>query len=143
MVILEDDQFLAHCYEMLLQRVSPHVQILSFTDGDKAWGELSKVDPDLFITDVEHPGRDVWEMLSLLTAEKVTYPILMVSGDFVPRESYQHMYPALKLTTISKPFDVPVFIKLLTDLLKATDGYMGITEQTRPNHTQGGATGLA
>ena len=142
-VILEDDQFLAQFYEMLIKKVSPHSQILFFTDGDTAWGELTKAEPDLFITDVEHPGTDAWEMFRMLAAAKVTYPILMISGDFVPGDKHKHLYPSLNLTAMSKPFDVSVFIKILADLLKASDGFLGSTEQTRPNDLISGAASLA
>ena len=143
MVVLEDDEFLAQFYEMLVKRVLPQAHILFFNNGDKAWEELTKVDPDLFITDVEHFGMDAWEMARMLAAAKVTYPIFMISGDFVSGTKHTHLYPELRLTLLSKPFDIPVFNKLLTDLLKPVDGFMSTTEPTRPNLTPGGAAGLA
>src|ERR1035438_10431164 len=73
-VILEDYPFMADFYEMVLAKISPRFQIHKFTNGDEAWRELGKIDPALFITDIEHSGTDAWEILRFLAAVKVNFP---------------------------------------------------------------------
>ncbi len=116
-VILEDDQFLAHLYELVLAKLSAQYQIQKFTDADEAWLSLAAA-PDLFITDVEHPGTDAWAVLERLAAKKVTFPILVISDEFQPGVVYQQVYPGMKVTLLSKPFVIQTLFKCLLGLLE-------------------------
>ena len=109
--IIEDEPIAARLYSGLLASFcSPNqVHLQTFTDGDAAWAELTKVDPDILITDLLHPGLDGEEILNLLAAEKVDYPILLIADDSLPADFYKTCYPELKLGTIGKPFQVSTF----------------------------------
>ena len=132
-IIVEDDQCLANLYALVIEKYFSRAQILKYTNGDDVWQELSKADPDLLITDVQHPGTDAWEMLKLLAAAKVTYPILMISGEIQPEVEYKNIHPGLKLTMMSKPFYLKNFLKYLTDVFESNGEFTVPVIQTRPN----------
>jgi FixJ family two-component response regulator len=113
LVILDDD--LADFYEDLVTGFTQRFQIQKFIDGDRAWAELSATDPDVLITDLFHPGISGLQLLKLLAARKVTYPILVVSGDpdslvgFCAKEC-----PDLKVTQLGKPFELGDFYNYIS-----------------------------
>lgn len=127
--ILEDEPVASQLYADLLTAIPGQFQIHKFTDGDEAWAELTKVDPDILITDIVHPGLDGWEMLKLLAVEKVSYPILVLTGDCQSVDFYKDCYPDLKLGMLGKPFRIQSFYQLLSALLQNRDGIMPAAKQ--------------
>ena len=104
----------------LKDRTKDRFQFHKFTDGDQAWEELSKADPDVFITDISHLGSDGYELMKRLAAKKVTYPILVVTGYTDPAFEIfcKKQYPKLKVTVIFKPFVAGDILKHLTALVR-------------------------
>lgn len=127
--ILEDEPMALQLYADLLSATGVQFQIHKFTDGDAAWSELTKADPDILLTDIVHPGLDGWEMLKLLGAEKVAYPILVITGDCQPAEFYKNLYPDLKLGLLAKPFRIRSFYQQLAALLEGPDGFQPAEDQ--------------
>ncbi|HEY5040556.1 MAG TPA: response regulator, partial [Verrucomicrobiae bacterium] len=107
-------------FEFLFEGFTDRFQFHKFTDGDQAWKELSQADPDVFITDIAHPGSDGWELVKRLAAKKVTYPIVVVTGynDSAFEVFCKKQYPKLKVTVIIKPFGADDFLKQLTALVR-------------------------
>lgn len=131
--IVEDEPLALQMYVDLLMAFSPgSFQIQKFTDGDEAWSELTKMDPDALITDMVHPGLDGGEMLKLLAAEKVTYPILVVAGDGESSDYYKNLHPNLKLSVLGRPFKVQSFHQLLSSLLPTCDHFTPLSVTARP-----------
>jgi len=108
--------------EWLIKPLLKEVTILSFQNRDTAWEELRRADPDLLITDMnnnniplrtEYFGMSGWELLPLLTARAVKYPILVVSGSFlmsgVESQARARAGPELNITFMSKPFTPDFF----------------------------------
>lgn len=128
--LLEDEPVALQLYADLLAATSEQFQIHKFADGDDAWAELTKVDPDILIMDIVHPGLDGWEMLKLLAAEKVTYPVLVVTGDSQAAEFYKSCYPDLKLAVVGKPFRVQSFYQQLFAMLHESSGFNPTGDQS-------------
>jgi CheY-like chemotaxis protein len=107
-------------FEFLFDNFTDRFEIHKFTDGDQAWQELSNADPDVFITDIAHPGSDGWELVKRLAAKKVTYPILVVTGynDSAFEIFCKKQYPKLNVTVITKPFGIEDILKHLTALVR-------------------------
>jgi len=119
LVFLDDE--LANS-EFLFEGFSDRFQFQKFTNGDQAWAELSKADPDVFITDIAHPGADGWELVKRLAAKNVTYPILVVTGYHDPAFEVfcKRQCPNLKVTVITKPFVAADIVKRLTALTEGS-----------------------
>src|SRR5665213_241578 len=107
-------------FEFLFEGFAERFQFHKFTYGDRAWEELSHGNPDVFITDIAHPGSDGWELIKRLAAKKVTYPILVVTGydDSAFEIFCKKQYPKLKVAVIIKPFAVDDILKHLTLLVR-------------------------
>lgn len=117
LVYLDDEPQL---FEFIFEGFTDRFQFHKFTDGDQAWEELSKADPDVFITDISHLGSDGYELMKRLAAKKVTYPILVVTGYTDPAFEIfcKKQYPKLKVTVIFKPFVAGDILKHLTALVR-------------------------
>ena len=104
--------------------LSVRIELKSFADGDQAWAALGKEEPELFITDIEHPGLDGSLLLQRLEAKKVTYPILVLTGQ--PKESVKGFSkgkcPSLNLTVMQKDLlEEDKLDKYLTSILDRLD----------------------
>ena len=79
--------------------------------------DLARTDPDLFITDLDHLGLDIWELLKRLAAKPVTYPILIITGEGLREVPFNVIFPGLNLTVMYKPFEVDRLQAMLVVLL--------------------------
>ena len=133
-VILEDDELLVRLYVVCLTKAFPlRFQTQAFTDGDEAWKELSQTDPDLLITDLQHPGLDGWQLLGLLAEQKKKYHILMISGEFQKDMDSKSFFPELNLRMMAKPAKFPELTQYLSALLGISSGGRWLTsKQSQP-----------
>lgn len=137
--IVEDELLNVEFYRSLLAVLSNRFQTYEFKDGDEAWAALSKMDPDILITDLLHPGLDGWELLKQLSAKKAAYPILVISGDCQAEEYYRSCHPGLNLNILGKPFDLRAFHNHLSELLEKHDRLMIPVESDRSDFDSAGA----
>lgn len=88
-VHVDDEDWLLEMVKLAIRPKFTNVSIDTFQNGDEAWKELLRTDPDLLITDLSNanvPGRTQnfgksgFELLALLAERKVKYPILVLSG---------------------------------------------------------------
>ena len=97
--------------------------VIEFDNGDAAWQELSKSDPDMLITDYSHPGMNCGEMLTRLKARGVRYPIVVCSASAsedrpdLLAQLRECAGPELKLSFLEKPFTLPQVCAILTSHL--------------------------
>jgi CheY-like chemotaxis protein len=87
----DDSEFL----QMMESIFGNEFTILKFQNGEKAWQELQRQDPDILITDMERPNdsMDGWVMIPLLAEKKVKFPVIVVSGCFeLPEENWAEIY---------------------------------------------------
>jgi DNA-binding response OmpR family regulator len=109
-VLLEDEHWLREMLDLAIHQCFRDANVLSFDDGDKAWQELLRVEPDLFITDINHPGKlYAGEMLQSLAAKNVKFPILVHSGLATEEEVRQCGGFDLNLSFLKKPYTAEQF----------------------------------
>ena len=120
LVIVDDDMG-----ELLGEMIETHVgplELQIFTNGDEAWADLSQRDPDVLITDIQHPGLGGWEILRLLAAQKVKYPIVVLTGYSDVNETIcEASHPELRglnITVMNKPFEWEKFNRVLTSIIR-------------------------
>ncbi len=116
-VHVDDEDWLLEMVSSAIRTKFKTVIIDTFQNGDKAWEELRRADPDFLITDLLNnniPGRtesfgmNGYELLPLLAKRNVKYPILVLSGS-LSREGYelrtrQLAGPNLNVSYLKKPF---------------------------------------
>src|ERR1017187_6181866 len=115
-VHIDDEDWLLEMVGMAIRAKFKNVVIDTFQNGNKAWEELLRADPDLLITDLLNnnvPGRtgsfgmNGYELLPLLAKKDVNYPILVLSGS-LSREGYEFRTkqlagPNLHVSLLKKP----------------------------------------
>ncbi len=109
-VLLDDECWLREMVELVIRQCFNDAHVLQFDDGDKAWQELLRVEPDLLITDIHHPGKlYTGNMLQLLAAKKAKFPVLVASGLANERELRQCAGSDLNFSLLRKPFTREAF----------------------------------
>jgi len=113
----DDEARLLGMVGMVIRTKFKNVTVRRFQNGDEAWEELLRADPDLLITDLLNSnvpgrtqsfGRSGYELLSLLTKRKAKYPILVLSGSLT-KEGYESKVRQLagsdlNISFLKKPF---------------------------------------
>jgi CheY-like chemotaxis protein len=141
--VVDDEEWLWELVETLIRDWFKEVTLLKLRNRDEAWQELLRADPDLLITDMrndnvprqtENLGMGGFELLRLLAARRVKYPILAVSGCFsmsgLEGLAKQHAGPNLKVSYLTKPFTSDLFYQALLKCLGPSDN-----PQRRPSHS--------
>jgi len=123
---LEDEKILQVLLKEILHESGwlERLQIQWVENGTTALEILSATAPDLFVTDLAHPGVDGEELLRELAAKKVKYPILVLSGfpdgqEKKFRADGKKKFPNLKISVMGKPFEPQELIKKLCAMLRA------------------------
>ena len=132
-VILDDEEGPRQACVMILESCwQQGVEIVEFEGSLDAWKELSRTDPDLFITDIAHTGMTCLEMLSGLAERKVKYPVLVISArlglefeaeKYPAAAAYIHQLkrdwrPNLNVYFLPKPYRPKEFQTVLETALK-------------------------
>ena len=134
-IVVVDDSMLADMLGNYIRDCLEDTEVLVFQDGDAAWQELSQTDPDVLITDMQRlDSMSGWEMLPLLAARNVKYPILLITayhagsdpGDgktlWDVHDLLWSRCSNLKVTILPKPFPLPILKKALEAwLIKAPE----------------------
>ena len=108
-VLVDDDLAQLEMIELAIRGWFKEVILLKFQDGDAAWQELSRTDPDFLITDWNHIGMGTSEMLALLAVRKKRYPILVASGFAQEEHLREYTQQKLNITLFPKPFAIEQF----------------------------------
>ena len=135
-VLVDHEDCIWGFIEKLILHQFKNVIVQKFQDRHEAWQELLRKDPDLLITDMrndsvpiapgtqrENLGMSGFDMLKLLAARRVKYPILAASGCFSVNgwERYARSCAGkdLKVFYIAKPFTTELFHCALDTCLSA------------------------
>jgi DNA-binding response OmpR family regulator len=116
-VLLEDEELLCHLFEEWIRGCFKEVDLVTFRNGDAAWQELSRREPDLFITDEVHLGLRGSAIISKLAGQKARCSILLVSGFPGDCLTAMHAKTGVKFFILPKPFLPKEFLERLKTLV--------------------------
>lgn len=108
-VVVDEYEGTRKSYRAILGNYFNTPKCLDFFDGNLAWAELSRFDPDLLITDVRHPGLNGLQLLERLAERKATFPIFLISffdESLTAKWLAQRTSEGLKLDYLMKPWIV-------------------------------------
>jgi DNA-binding response OmpR family regulator len=95
--------------------------VKTYTDGDLAWQELLRQEPDLLISTIlRDRGIDGYDMISKLATRKAKFPILVYDGlmNIATENHVQQLAgPNLKVSCLYCPFTAEQFFNGLSKLL--------------------------
>ena len=123
--ILDDEDWRSEMLGLAIGQKYPNATVRTIKDGDLAWQELTREDPDLLITDVNRDkGLDGYEIVSHLAAKKAKYPVLVYSG-LMDKPGEDHVKrlagPNLPVKCLYCPFTIDQFYGALSELLDPGD----------------------
>jgi CheY-like chemotaxis protein len=117
-VVLDDEESVWIMYRTILETFYKEVTVVGCHTGDEAWEELSRKDPDLFITDLHHNGMSCPEMLGCLANRKAKYPILIISGYKFPGERWRGWGSGLNVSYLTKSLEIARFRQVVETALR-------------------------
>jgi FixJ family two-component response regulator len=130
-VHVDDEKTALSMVGRIVQTRFKNVILRLFTNGNDAWKELLRSDPDLFITDLcndnvpgrtETFGRSGYELISDLAKRKIRYPILVISGsltiDGCEAKVRQLAGSDLNVSFLIKPFTTEQIYAALSEHIK-------------------------
>ena len=119
-MILEDERQLIELFEMSIHDWFKDPEIITFVNGNEAWMELNRQEPDLLIMDCSHPGLSGIEIMEQLAARMAKCVILLTSELF--EGNLKHIRErGLKIAYLPKPFGVVQFWRALNEHVGSSD----------------------
>lgn len=106
--LLEDEPCLREIVGAVFQLYFRDYILVFSGDGDEAWREISRCAPDLLITDYNHCGMRIEEMLHRLYRRPDKFPILVASSCIGDRDLRERLlgFPGFTIELLDKPFQV-------------------------------------
>ncbi|HZI30869.1 MAG TPA: response regulator, partial [Candidatus Binatia bacterium] len=80
-IVLQNSQVFSEILTRCIKDWFRNPDVVSFENGDDAWAELMRLEPDLLMTDRIHAGMNGEELVWRLAAKEVRYPVLLLSAD--------------------------------------------------------------
>lgn len=117
-LIVEDDPVCAALYRQCLYDILPGIEIIEAAHGYDALCRLAELKPDLMILDLQMPGFDGVELLSLLTG-KAAYgdlPVIVVSS--TPDDAAELVEKLPNASVFIKPLRPALLQKVVKESLR-------------------------
>ncbi len=121
-ILLEDEEIMWEIFEIWLRQWFADFELIKFKDGDEAWREVTRQEPDLLIMDWEHPGMHGREIFEQVVEKKLKFPLIVSSG-YVKLEPGVTSFTTfgLKVGFLSKPFKKEQFWRQINDFVGPSD----------------------
>jgi TPR repeat protein/ActR/RegA family two-component response regulator len=116
-VVFDDEAGPRTSLRVIFKGDFPNAEILTFADAEAALEELEREDPDLFTTDNRHMKISGVEMLRMLAAKQVKYPIFMMTAfETIELKSQleELVSQGLNVGYLAKPFSIEDIRRLVS-----------------------------
>lgn len=136
-VMLDDEPLVLDSLKLMLGFDLPNSFILTFNNAESALQELEWKEPDLFTTDMHHPGLTCEQMLRRLAARRVKHPVFVISAwelNWMKELFKQLGDQGLNVTLLAKPF-------MLKDLRELMSVHLGLGDYAHTHPAQTRAAG--
>ena len=118
-MIVDDNDLVREVLEEML--IEEGYDVLAVSTGQQAISEYWALKPDVIVTDILMPGLSGIELIQYLRREAPALPILVISGGGATDQNlFQQATKAGASATLTKPFDLTSFAKILSELLEAS-----------------------
>ncbi len=101
--IIDDDDSIRFVLQRALENAS--MQVTSFNSANKVLDKLENGEPDAIITDIRMPGMDGLELLSKLSDQYPTLPVIIMTAH-TDLDSAVSAYQGGAFEYLPKPFDI-------------------------------------
>ena len=121
-VLVNDEDHILQMTELVLGKFLTDALVLSLRNSRTAWHVLSRMNPDLLITDDKMPELTGEEICGRLLAKKISYPVIVNSG-WPPTEQWVHECESqgMRIRFLPGPFSMEDFRKALDSSLGNRD----------------------
>ena len=121
-VILDDEKVLWEIMDYWIKHWFKEYELITFENGDDAWRELERAEPDFYLMDWDHPGMHGREIFSRLVQKQVRFPVVVNSGhESIGSHVLSFCSLGLRIGFLPKPFNKSQFWRLLNDFIGPSD----------------------
>lgn len=121
-VILDDEKVLWDIMEFWIQQWFKDYELITLDNGDDAWKELERAEPDFYMMDWDHPGMHGREIFSRLIEKRVRFPVVVNSGhESIGAHVLSFSSLGLRIGFLPKPFNKAQIWRLLNDFIGPSD----------------------
>ena len=123
-IIVDDEPCMLQCCEIVLRPRFPNAQLVLFADGEEAWKEILRQEPDCVISDLRRPGVDGCELLRRCAQRNARFPVIIVSGCLPTGEKWARRAAGKKLSVcfLEKPFEPKDLCAMVEFAIEFTQG---------------------
>ena len=134
--VVDDDRSIRFVLERALKNEGWHIQ--SFEDADSLLRALRHDTPDLIFSDIRMPGMDGIELLSHLSRDHASLPVIVMTAHS-DLDSAVNAYESGAFEYLPKPFDIDMAIGLAQRAMQACRGTTprNLTRSGRPKQLIG------
>jgi DNA-binding response OmpR family regulator len=111
-LIVDDDEQIRESLGKVLRTEGYEVMLAA--DGQEGIEKVSENQIDLVLLDLNLPGNSGWDVFGTLTSSNPFLPIIIITGR---QNQYELATEAGVGALMEKPLDVPLLLKIITDLL--------------------------
>lgn len=116
-LVVEDDKQVLQIIKQLFSAIEEYkCNLYSVEDGNKGSELISKIKPDMIITDYNLPGKDGCELAKEGKINNKDCAIICVTGEIDKAMDLKHNGVSYVMT---KPFKANLFIQIINERLKA------------------------
>ena len=108
-LFLDDQPEMLDSLADMVRLIVPGADVRTYTHGLEAWRAIQQQSPDLLISDVNHPGKSIFEIVS-----KTRFPVIITTGMCVQKADF----PAGRdVQILYKPFEFSEFKQAISHAL--------------------------
>lgn len=131
-IVLEHSQTFSEILKGCITDWFRDPDVVSFENGDEAWDEMKRQEPDLLMMDQVHPGMNGEELVWWLATREVSFPVLSLSKAMSVNDE---LAQSIKLVSQPTPFSRHTLWQALNKLVGPCDFPEAGPERNAPLRT--------
>jgi DNA-binding NtrC family response regulator len=121
-IVLDDEKVLWDIMDFWIKQWFKEYELMTLDNGDDAWKELERAEPDFYMMDWDHPGMHGREIFSRLVEKRIRYPLVVNSGhESIGAHVLSFSSLGLRIGFLPKPFSKAQFWRMLNDFIGPSD----------------------
>jgi len=122
-LVVDDEPYIGDLLKAVIHRWRADAEVIYRSEGEAAWLESLRNEPDLLITDINRPGMNGYQLLRLLARWNVRFPVLVISGGAKEENVRKCAGQNLEVSFLEKPFSIRRFVGELSRHLGPGDEF--------------------
>ncbi|RAU82887.1 response regulator [Pontibacter arcticus] len=113
-IVLVDDMEISNFItSSIAKTIDPSLSVYEFTDAEVALNEITDINPDVVLLDLNMPGMDGWEFLDEMSARNLNFKVFILTSSTSELDKRRSTAYAQVAGFLVKPMEEEVLTQLL------------------------------